>query len=46
MFKFTAKNNRAKRRAGLAIAMPAITNVVRSQGTSGHLCRYLYILIT
>jgi hypothetical protein len=52
MFKFTARNKRAVRRAvrraGLTIAMPAITNVVRSQGTSGRVCRslYIYILIT
>jgi len=50
MFKFTARNKRAVRRAvrraGLTIAMPAITNVVRSQGTSGRVCRSLYILIT
>ena len=46
MVKFTAKNKRAVRRAGLTIAMPAITNVVRSQGASGRVCRSLYILIT
>ena len=50
MFKFTARNKRAVRRAvrraGLTIALPAITNVVRSQGTSGRVCRSLYILIT
>jgi len=46
MVKFTAKNKPAVRRAVRTIAMPAITNVVRSQGTSGRVCRSLYILIT
>ncbi len=41
MFKFTARNKRAVRRAGIvtAIASPSVTSLVRSQGTSGHLCR-------
>ena len=42
MFKFTAKNNRAKRRAGLATTLPATASLVRSQGTSGRLCRCLH----
>ncbi len=41
MFKFAAKNKRAVRRAGIvtAIASPSVTSLVRSQGTSCHLCR-------
>ena len=41
MFKFTIKNKRAVRRAGIvtAIASPSVTSLVRSQGTPGRLCR-------
>ena len=46
MFKFTARNKRAVRRAGIvtAIASPSVTSLVRSQGTSGHLCRSILIV--
>jgi hypothetical protein len=45
MFKFTARNKRAVRRAGIvtAIASPSVTSLVRSQGTSGRLCRSILI---
>jgi hypothetical protein len=45
MFKFTAKNKRAVRRAGIvtAIASPSVTSLVRSQGTSAT-CAALYCL--
>ena len=46
MFKFTATNKRAVRRAGIvtAIASPSLTSLVRSQGTSGRVCRSILIV--
>ena len=46
MFKFTARNKRAVRRAGIvtAIASPSLTSLVRSQGTSGRVCRSILIV--
>ena len=46
MFKLTARNKRAVRRAGIvtAIASPSVTSLVRSQGTSGRVCRSILIV--